>query len=366
MPPRLADWLLLLQLLLLAVASSVASRTGSWMSLGLQGLDVWRSPQMYVVGTSPLCARIPGLSPGQRRLCQLRQDHMSSVGRGARAGIAECQHQFRTSRWNCSTVDDPSVFGPVLRIPSREAAFAHSIAAAGVVMAVARSCRNGKLTACGCSKAGRPADLDPDWTWGGCGDNIAYGYRFARTFADIRERERRFRAGSRRQARALMNIHNNRAGAKSVISLTKVNCRCHGVSGSCSAVTCWQRLPAFREVGDMLKDKYDGATKVRVTRRSKLRVRNKSYRQPTADDLVYIRESPDYCRRNATLGSSGTAGRTCVRGSKGTDGCDLLCCGRGYNTQRVTVTERCRCKFVWCCKVQCQACTRRKTLHTCK
>ncbi|KAF0298754.1 Protein Wnt-5b [Amphibalanus amphitrite] len=270
-------------------------------SLGLQGLDVWRSPQMYVVGTSPLCARIPGLSPGQRRLCQLRQ-----VSRG------------------------------------------HGCCVSGQCV------------------SGRPADLDPDWTWGGCGDNIAYGYRFARTFADIRERERRFRAGSRRQARALMNIHNNRAGAKSVISLTKVNCRCHGVSGSCSAVTCWQRLPAFREVGDMLKDKYDGATKVRVTRRSKLRVRNKSYRQPTADDLVYIRESPDYCRRNATLGSSGTAGRTCVRGSKGTDGCDLLCCGRGYNTQRVTVTERCRCKFVWCCKVQCHACTRRKTLHTCK
>ena len=44
-------------------------------------------------------------------------------------------------------------------------------------MAVSRSCRNGHLTACGCSKSPRPADLDPDWNWGGCGDNIAYGYR---------------------------------------------------------------------------------------------------------------------------------------------------------------------------------------------
>ena len=39
----------------------------------MQGLDVWRNPQIYVVGTSPLCGRIPGLSAGQRKLCQLRQ-----------------------------------------------------------------------------------------------------------------------------------------------------------------------------------------------------------------------------------------------------------------------------------------------------
>ena len=64
----------------------------------------------------------------------------------------------------------------------------------------------------------------------------------------------------------------------------------------------------------MLKDKYDGASKVRVTRRGKLRVRNRSYRQPTADDLVYIRESPDYCRKNTTLGSSGI-GSSDLRGS---------------------------------------------------
>lgn len=41
---------------------------------------------------------------------------MSSVGRGARAGIAECQWQFRYRRWNCSTVEDSTVFGPVLQI----------------------------------------------------------------------------------------------------------------------------------------------------------------------------------------------------------------------------------------------------------
>lgn len=85
-------------------------------NLGLQGYEVWRNPQIYLIGSQPLCTQIPGLSLGQTKLCQLYQDHMGSVGRGAKTGIHECQWQFRHRRWNCSTVDDSTVFGPVLQI----------------------------------------------------------------------------------------------------------------------------------------------------------------------------------------------------------------------------------------------------------
>lgn len=42
-------------------------------------------------------------------------------------------------------------------------------------------------------------------------------------------------------------------------------CKCHGMSGSCTVKTCWMRLPVFRLVGDNLKDRFDGASRVMVS-----------------------------------------------------------------------------------------------------
>ena len=86
-------------------------------NLGLQGLDVWQNPQLYIIGAQPMCTQVDGLSNGQIKLCQLYQDHMGSVSRGAQLGIRECQWQFKNRRWNCSVIEkDASVFGPVLEI----------------------------------------------------------------------------------------------------------------------------------------------------------------------------------------------------------------------------------------------------------
>jgi len=87
--------------------------------LGMNGADIWQSGgnQLFVLGgqsVTPACLRAGGLSPRQTKFCQLYPDHMASVGRGARVAITECQWQFRHRRWNCSTVNDNSVFGPVI------------------------------------------------------------------------------------------------------------------------------------------------------------------------------------------------------------------------------------------------------------
>lgn len=80
--------------------------------------------------------------------------------------------------------------------------------------AISRACREGELSSCGCSRTARPKDLPRDWLWGGCGDNVEYGYRFAKEFVDAKEREKNYAKGSEEQARMLMNLQNNEAGRR--------------------------------------------------------------------------------------------------------------------------------------------------------
>ncbi|ENN78243.1 hypothetical protein YQE_05394, partial [Dendroctonus ponderosae] len=68
----------------------------------------------------PSCKVLPGLSPGQSRLCQLYIDHMNAVALGAKQAINECKYQFQNRRWNCSILGDINVFGPVFTIGKRK------------------------------------------------------------------------------------------------------------------------------------------------------------------------------------------------------------------------------------------------------
>ncbi|XP_045519135.1 protein Wnt-5b-like isoform X1 [Pieris brassicae] len=339
---------------------------GSWFNMGLLEFEKWSNQPGLFSEKSRFCARLRGLTPGQRRICRHHKDHMPTVSAGVRKGIEECQYQFQGRRWNCTITSDETVFGPLTLIASRETAFTHAITAAGVSLSISRACRDGSLASCGCSRASRPRHLHNDWVWGGCGDNLEYGYKFTESFVDVREREGKVKRGSREQGRQLMNRHNNEAGRRAVIKKSRVTCKCHGVSGSCSLITCWQQLATFREIGDYLHEKYEGATEVKVSRRGKLRVGNPNYSLPTPQDLVYLEESPNYCIKNETLGSFGTTGRNCNRTSPGIDGCAIMCCGRGYNTKRAVIKERCDCKFHWCCRVDCNICVKTVEIHTCK
>ena len=66
------------------------------------------------------------------------------------------------------------------------------------------------------------------------------------------------------------------------------------------------------------------------------------------------------------IGSLGTSSRECNKTSTGTDSCEHLCCGRGYDTTRVTRVFQCKCKFHWCCEVRCERCEVTSDVHTCK
>ena len=89
-------------------------------------------------------------------------------------------------------------------------------------------------------------------------------------------------------------------------------CKCHGMSGSCNVRVCWRKLPTFRAIGDVLMQRYEGASYVRVVERrqkdeekrkkrgKKLRAANPIFKQPNRTELVFLDPSPDYCERNET------------------------------------------------------------------
>jgi wingless-type MMTV integration site family, member 1 len=187
-----------------------------------------------------------------------------------------------------------------------------------------------------------------------------------------------------------------------VQSEMRQECKCHGMSGSCTVKTCWMRLPNFRTIGDNLKDRFDGASRVRVNnslrpnddgqgpgpgpgskmintikagghgkhgKKNRYKLQLMPYypehKPPGPKDLVYMDSSPKFCDKIPKLGIQGTQGRQCNDTSLGVDGCDLLCCGRGYKTHEQMVVERCNCTFEWCCEVKCKTCRTKKIVHTC-
>ena len=118
-------------------------------------------------------------------------------------------------------------------------------------------------------------------------------------------------------------------------------CTCHGVSGACTVETCRYSLPEFYTVGDFLQQKYHGAIYVTFDQgKNKLIPKDSVVPPHTANDLVYLENSPDYCIKNLKEGTLGVAGRRCNKTSTGPDGCDIMCCGMGFHTKKVGVLKR--------------------------
>ncbi|KAM6977456.1 protein Wnt-10b [Aplochiton taeniatus] len=318
----------------------------------------------------------------------------------------------------------------ILKRGFRESAFSLSLLAAGVAHSVASACSMGKLQGCGCEAKRRqdddkirlklnqlqlqtlqkggvsmggalpsqfsshhvemPANLHsahpssflkplPDelstlqetWEWGGCSHDARFGERFSRDWLDSR--------GSPRDIHARMRIHNNRVGRQLVRDNMKRKCKCHGTSGSCQFKTCWYVSPEFRLLGSLLRDKFLSAIFINSQNKNNgvFNIRpgnreggsgglNGGRRQSVSRELVYFEKSPDFCEREPALDSLGTQGRICNKTSLNMDSCGSLCCGRGHNILKQTRSERCHCRFHWCCYVLCEECRVTEWVNVCK
>nr|AAT02182.1 secreted signalling factor wnt-A [Nematostella vectensis] len=319
------------------------------------------------------CSLMPWMKPHQKQKCLLEPLVMPSVQRGVGMALEECPSHYSDHKWNCSGVNTAQVFQErgILKTNTKESAFVFALTSAGVSFQITKGCSLGNWEQCGCDTQvrGRVQTKDEaSWEWGGCSENVGHGDDFSRKFMDPEP--------PRKELEYLLVKHNNEAGRKALKDNMGKTCKCHGVSGSCTVKICWRTMPNFSVVPQLLRKKFDQATKVkandkktklqRITRGKRGKKKRQKGRRPSAGDLVFAEKSPKFCIPNPELGILGTRGRVCDANAKDNRGCKKMCCNRGYDTFKLSNQVKCNCEFIWCCKVQCDMCKKDWTEYRCR
>ena len=257
------------------------------------------------------------------------------------------------------------------------------MSSAGAAWGVATACAQGWLEECRCihpktpgapegvSKdflgnplSGPSGDSPGDWEWGGCSYGVQFGIAASRKILT--------RSGSSRSPLRLLEKHNLKAGRLAVKKTLISSCKCHGVSGSCQQKTCWKKTSDLKSITEYLTEKYRKAKKVipekskyknselvRFCRNSKVDIWFQIYLEPTPDHCAPHLEYQMQQRRSLP--------RICNwRNETHSEGdCGTLCCGRGYKVSHEVISYKCDCKFVWCCKLECNDCLQHRWVSTC-
>ncbi|OQV21261.1 Protein Wnt-11 [Hypsibius exemplaris] len=318
------------------------------------------------------------LDAGQQHFCKRYFEAMPYVAKASREARIACQTQFYHHRWNCSSVELAPNYLNDLKQGTREQAFVAALSSAAVVHSLAKACAAGSLPNCNCG----PMPNEPpsgDFKWGGCADDVSYGMKVSRLFTDVpynfkyqasyqqKKKDRIVTWKKSRMARAELTLHNQLAGRRVVESSLTRHCKCHGVSGSCQIRTCWKSLPTMKEISEQLYRNFKRAVEVR--RQGITNSFEPIYpliSHLTAETLLFSSKSPDHCTPDEKFGSLGTKNRICNATSSGPDNCGSMCCGRGHFSYMKRVPVSCNCKYIWCCRVECQSCQQWVHVTRCK
>lgn len=341
-----------------------------------------------------MCERIVRKNKNSKmaKLCKNKPFLVEQIQQGIRQAQEECAFQFMHRRWNCTLKGRKQI----LAKDTRETAFVHAITAANVAYTVTKACVMDDSCKCNRRRKQRfhynlqrtPLKATNDlslasglnvslveihklklaaqqermaFKWGDCSNDIKYGIRVSKQWLDSR-----FKKKSRSDIRTKLMLHNYAAGRLAIQSLMQSECKCHGLSGSCTFSVCLSRMPPFRIIGNRLRERFDGAVKVISGNdgHSSFTQADTTIKPPAKEDLVYTDDSPDFCVTKLNLGVQGVTGRRCNDASAGEDGCAIMCCGF-KSLQQIVEEANEHCEFVWCCNVTCKTHHVNRTVHVC-
>jgi wingless-type MMTV integration site family protein 5 len=244
---------------------------------------------------------------------------MPIVARGLKMAIDECQKRFAFNHWNCTLILsgshlDPNrldyyhennsdrdgatnnqlIYGNAMRYPNRERSFLNAISAAALAHSMTKACRQGELPEeCGCDRKIRSSHKGRI-EWIGCSDDFDYGAKFSRDFTDNFDT-------NEPDAIKTIYLHNSEVGRRVFKAITEITCTCsNGEPGLCDTKRCWKHIGSFSDIVDQIMERYESATHVQRSNKDpqKLRPVRRGVRRPKRKDLVFIDESPDYCRQD--------------------------------------------------------------------
>ena len=132
----------------------------------------------------------------------------------------------------------------------------------------------------------------------------------------------------------------------------------HGARQCSRDKLCQMELPTMKEVAERLKKKYAQSSHAIViplpSTHQVLVVERKNFQKVNPNRMIYFVPSPNYCKADPYYSIHGIAGRECILNyTSSSSHCDNLCCDHGYEIFTFSEGHPCKCKFIWCCKVEC-------------
>ena len=145
----------------------------------------------------------------------------------------------------------------------------------------------------------------------------------------------------------------------------------HGARQCSHDKLCQMELPPMYIVAGVLRRKYGRSLHAIIipspSPQQVLIVERENLQKVRTKKMIYFDPSPNYCIADPYYNITGIAGRACTLNyTSSSHHCDNLCCDHGYETFTFTKPIPCKCKFIWCCKVECEICYTTGTRYRCR